>query len=127
MGARGGPFDHLAPRARRGRVYINIYIYNFFFYSDALHREPCGLSRLRDELIRPHAQWPRGRFWALDRAQYADLKFWLPGDILTKGRSHPHGRVSLEARVAACSITDWSNSPRACPRGMRGARQAAGK
>ena len=37
----------------------------------------------------------------LDRAQYADLKIWLPADILTKSRPHEHGRQPGGARTPA--------------------------
>ncbi|MEP1421612.1 MAG: XrtA/PEP-CTERM system amidotransferase [Erythrobacter sp.] len=63
-------------------------------YSATLQQELGGF-RPEDELIGVMQNAPAQS--GLDRAQYADLSFWLPGDILTKV-DRTSMAVSLEAR-----------------------------
>ena len=63
-------------------------------YSDEYRRQR-GYYRAEDPFMALMRGAPART--GLDRAQYADLKFWLPGDILTKG-DRTSMAVGLEAR-----------------------------
>ena len=63
-------------------------------FSDAFQRGLQG-HRAEDRYVRTMQEAPARE--ALDRAQYADMKIWLPGDILTK-LDRTSMAVSLEAR-----------------------------
>ncbi len=64
------------------------------FYSDGFAKGLQG-HRAEDRYVETMRNAPADE--ALDRAQYADLKHWLPGDILTKV-DRTSMAVSLEAR-----------------------------
>jgi asparagine synthase (glutamine-hydrolysing) len=90
-------------------------------YSDAFAASLDGF-RAEDELIALMRAAPARS--GLDRAQYADLAFWLPGDILTKV-DRTSMAVSLEAREPLLDhrLVEFAAS---LPEGMR-VRGSVGK
>jgi asparagine synthase (glutamine-hydrolysing) len=90
-------------------------------YSDAFAASLDGF-RAEDELIALMRAAPARS--GLDRAQYADLTFWLPGDILTKV-DRTSMAVSLEAREPLLDhrLVEFAAS---LPEGMR-VRGSVGK
>lgn len=81
-----------------------------------------GGHRAEDELVELMRNAPARS--GLDRAQYADLKFWLPGDILTK-IDRTSMAVSLEAREPLLDHRLVEFAAR-LPEGMR-VRRSTGK
>ncbi len=73
---------------------VNTHAARSAIYSDEFARKLDGY-RAEDELIRIMRNAPART--GLDRAQYADLTFWMPGDILTKV-DRTSMAVGLEAR-----------------------------
>lgn len=86
----------------------------FGLYSDSFAKE-LGDYRAEDRVIAMMDNAPARS--GLDRAQYADLKFWLPADILTK-TDRTSMAVSLEAREPLLDhrLVEFSAS---LPQGLR--------